>query len=418
MLLKNLATRKRLVRRVEISITLLLAAIAYAQPHAKSEVVLTKKEQRESIKAIADEIERKGVKDIIRKFSGAVALIHTFSAAADEDGLVYNSAIKKRLKKHHYKHGVISGVMLSKDGVVVTTREGAMNSDEIIVSIDSERKKATKDDKFIIGENDYKAKVIKLIPELNLAFLKITPRNNETFQYLKFGNDARLKNDKNRILKNGAVVIGKAKGENFATAINPANRSNNFETFASFVEKLSYIEEQGTPFLAAENVTTGACITPENTGGALIDLTGRLIGLALYRVDRSSFSSQMAIPVSVIKQGAKIAVPNLITVNNSAYLGIKVKDLDNIKIPKTVGKTIGISDDTPKTLGVAVDSVESKSIADNAGIQPEDILLKFNDKIIADAATYNNLENGSFGETAVRLKILRGNKLIEIEINR
>ena len=174
----------------------LLICLGFVSGIVYSQEILTKEQLSKSINYISKEQINNGLNDIVKKHSDAVVLIHTISNLVEDDGLIYNSAIKKRLKKHHYKHGIISGVLLSKDGIVCTTSDGIMNSDKIIVSIKGELKPISKDSVITLGENDYEAKVIKIIPDLNLAFLKITPKKGCEFDYLKLGNDTSLINNK------------------------------------------------------------------------------------------------------------------------------------------------------------------------------------------------------------------------------
>lgn len=379
--------------------------------------ITDKKELNKKIENLStlNEIDR--MKKLIQTHSKAVVLIHTLSSSAKDDGLIYNTALKKRLKKHHYYHGVTSGVILSKGGIVCATYDGTMNSDEIIVSIDSELREITANTKILLTKNDYKAKVIKAIPELNLIFLKINPKKNESFDFLKLGNDSILINMNNNFIHNGAVVIGKAKGDRFVTISRPANSTNNFDIFSSGVEKLSYQKIDGSPLLIIENAISSDGVLPENNGGAIISLDGKLIGLAIINKDDFSKSSSLGIPVSVIKQAAKIAVPILLDLGANSQFGIKAKDCEDLKLSKTDRKVMGI-DDKKEPFGIIVKSVALGSLADNTGIQAGDIILKFNNDIVKKYKTFQNLEKNSIGMQTIILKILRNGTAFDMEINR
>ncbi len=379
-----------------------------------SQEILTRDQLSKTLNDISKEQINNGLNDVVKKYSDAVVLIHTISNLAEDDGLIYNSAIKKRLKKHHYKHGVISGVLLSKDGIVCTTSNGIMNSDKIIVSIKSEMKPVSKDSMITLGENDYKAKIIKIIPDLNLAFLKITPKKGYEFDYLKLGNDTSLINNK-CILLNGSVIVGKAKGESFVSQSFPANSKNNFSMTARGVERISYKKVSGTPVLLIENVITNSAVFPENEGGAVIDKEGKLLGIAFLNDKDFSVTSSMAIPVSTIKQAIKIAIPYMLSSSNESYIGI-TPIMSDFVFPENLKKTLNIISDTNSV--VMVESVDLDSSANKAGIEARDIILKFNDDFVKDIETYRNLEKASWGEQTVSLKILRDNKLFDIEISR
>lgn len=386
----------------------LISNVVYSQKN------MTRDQLSKTIHDISKEQINNGLNDIVKKYSDAVVLIHTISNLAEDDGFIYNSSIKKRLKKHHYKHGVISGVLLSEDGIVCTTNTGVMNSDKIVVSVKSELKPFSQDSKITLGENDYKAKIIKIIPDLNLAFLKITPVKGHKFDYLKLGNDTNLVNNNNIIL-NGSVVIGKAKGENFVTLSHPANLRNNFSVIANGIEKLSYKKINGTPVLLLDNTITNTSVFPENEGGPIVDKEGKLLGIAFVNNKDFSIASSMAIPVSVIKQAIKIAVPHMVHSLNDAYIGITTT-VSEFQFPESLKKTLNLFSDVSSV--VKVESVDLDSAANKAGIRAKDIILKFNDDFVKDVETYKNLEKASWGEQTIVLKILRDGKLIDVEINR
>ncbi len=379
-----------------------------------SQEIMTKDQLSKAVSNISKEQINNELNDIVKKYSDAVVLIHMISNFAEDDGLIYNSAIKKRLKKHHYKHGVISGVLLSKDGIVCTTSNGVMNSDKIIVSIKSELNRLSKDSKIILGENDYEAKIVKIIPDLNLAFLKITPKKGCEFNYLKLGNDTSLIN-KNGILLNSSVIIGKAKGENFVTQSLPANSKNNFSIIAKGIEKLSYKKVSGTSILLIENTITNSAVSPENEGGAVIDRDGKLLGIAFVNNKNFSITSSMAIPVSKIKQAIKIAIPYMLSSSNDSYIGIN-PIMTDFTLPENLKRTLNMISDINSV--VKVDAIELDSPANRAGVKSQDIILKFNDDFVKDIETYKNLEKSSWGEQTVSLKILRDNKLFDVEISR
>jgi S1-C subfamily serine protease len=367
---------------------------------------------RRDVREFVHEIEKNGIRQLIENVASGVVLITTISNSAEDDGRFYNSAVKNREKKHHYKYGVTSGVLISEDGVVVTTCKGIMNSDKIIVSLDSEKKNWKNDGKIHIGNDDYKAEIIKSIPELNLAFLKISPKSGVKLTHIKLGNDASLING-HKILKNEAAVIGKAKGENYVTFVKPANSSYKFGIAANGIEEMTYKKIKGKAVLLMRNHITGGIIAEYN-GGAVIGSDGKLLGLVSYDVSGDfQCTEQNAIPVSIVKRGCRIAVPGLITPHME--LGIDVVDLEEPISPSLMKVVVGA--ERLECIGVSVKSVELKSIADEAGIQAGDKILKLDSDVVQDAETFHNLINATIGKQNICLTILRGNKLIDLEIS-
>ncbi|MDR0695591.1 MAG: S1C family serine protease [Holosporales bacterium] len=379
--------------------------------------VITERQLKKATAEIAEEAEKNEARFLVKSNAGSVALIYTISKSAEDNGMIYNSAVKRRLKKHHCKYCVTSGVILSQDGIICTTYNGIMNADDIIVSVNSETRKYVRDHQITIGQNEYRAKVVKLFPKINLAFLRITPRGDEKFQFMPLGNDAALINGQDRVLKNGSIVIGKAKGENFVTPARPANSRNNFDIYAALVEKLTYKKVDGKPILLMENSVISSGVVPENEGGAVIDLNGKLVGIAVIsESDIVNAATTTAIPVSVVRHAARKVAPDTFARQDGEKLGLTVVDSNDIKIPKSVIKILRISGKY-KTFGAKIDSIIPESVADSAGLQPGDIILKFNDDIIKDSKTYKNAEDHTLDKQSFTLKILRNDKLLDMEIN-
>ena len=146
-------------------------------------------------------------------------------------------------------------------------------------------------------------------------------------------------------------------------------------------------------------------------------MDGKLIGISNISIDSFSNIRQTAIPVSIVKKGLGIAAPGILKVANDVPLGLEIEEVKNLKIPAALRKALKVPAKMKK-MGVIVKSVEMKSIADNAGIQAGDVVLKFNSDFIENERTFKNLEKSSSGDALVSLKILRKNNLIDIEIYR
>jgi S1-C subfamily serine protease len=380
--------------------------------------VITQKKLDEIIASFAATIEEREIDSVIRQNSCAVVLIHTFNSMADEDHLIHNSSIEQRSDGHLYNHGVISGVIISEDGVVCTTADGIMNSDRIIVSVDSELRSEAEDDDLVLTEDDYVADVIRIIPELNLAFLKITPRNRKKFRFIELGNDGDLVNNDDLVMINSVVVIGKCRGQKFVTESCPCNSKNNFGLSANIVERLVYKKINGKPILLLQNNVCGTCVVPENDGGAIIDAkTGKILGIAFVNYDDFLIQKSAGIPVSVVKQGVKIAVPFILDNETITHIGVEVEDAKDKDVGAKLLDAIDVSK-KPDKLGVKVTGVELDSAAEKSGVIAGDIILKFNKEIVSDTETFDNLEKHSIGMQTVTLTILRGDTIISLDINR
>ena len=397
-------------------IAILIVAFRYDVSHCSQQIV-TKAELKQKRIDQIDEFEKNGIRKVIRDCSDTVVLIYAISNEADNDNLIYNSSATPRLKKHHYKVGVTSGVILSQDGIVCTTNTGIMNADKFIVSINSEFRPNANDSTIVLCENDYKAELIKTFPALNLAFLRINLRDKQALHYAQLGNDTSLINGKDRILLNNSVVIGKAKGENFVNSINPANSQNNFSKFVAGIEQLRYKTANGKVTLNVQNPITNPAIIAETGGGAIFNMNGKLIGIADPISDNLGNITQNAIPVSVIKKALNIALPGMLKISNSHSLGIEGTDAKELKISKSIKKILKISP-TIEMLGVRVKSVILNSLADESGIQPGDVILTYNGEPVTSPEVLTTLEKLSLVGQTITVKILRRNTLMDVEIYR
>ncbi|MDR1365337.1 MAG: serine protease, partial [Holosporales bacterium] len=156
---------------------------------AASNSETVKKPQSRTAAQLREKAERYNPEELVSRNAKKVALITIFKNGA-EDGanLVYNAA----LAPANAQVSVTSGVIVSDGGLIVTNADNIDEGDRIFVTIESERKTPSNDHRFEVGSNDYAATIVAIIPEVNVAVLKIQPRNNEKFEAVKFGNDAAL----------------------------------------------------------------------------------------------------------------------------------------------------------------------------------------------------------------------------------
>ncbi len=367
------------------------------------------KDIADNIKSYTKKISKKSTKEIIKKAMRSVVLIHTFSEGAQKNNdshLIHNSEINPRDKELKYYHGITNGTIIDKSGYIVSTYNSLQNSSEIIVSIDSEFDDNTHDiNTLLIDKNNYKARIIKNIPELNISILKIDPRNNdENFPYINIGNISDLENSDNKMVYKNCFALGKCLGEHFVTLNKTSNTSNKFDVIVSPIETVLYKKIEGIKYLELKNKVLGSCVYPENSAGPIIDEYGNMIGISDYQASsKTFFTEELAIPVNIIKKAINIAVPNLIPSNSGVDIGIF--EVENIE---------GVSDNIKK--GIRIISIKHDSIAENSGLKVDDIIVRFNKENVTNKNVFKNLLDQSIGENSFTLTIIRNNKIIEIEI--
>ena len=244
------------------------------------------------------------------------------------------------------------------------------------------------------AENDLAVLAIPLesIPEEVMSFIKI----------------ATLGNSDNLRVGEGTVAIGNALGygQSVTTGVVSAlNREVN-------VDNISY-----------HAIQTSAAINQGNSGGALLNMNGEVIGINSAKTSSSGYSGTVvegmgyAIPISdamdiineLMNQETVIVKrrTEIVDADERGYLGISVVDTSSSYA------TLGIP------LGVSVKSVEEESAAEQAGIQKYDIITKFDGISVSSKAELQNLlQYYRAGETVkITLEYAEGrNQYVENEV--
>ncbi|MFT4155977.1 trypsin-like peptidase domain-containing protein [Parafilimonas sp.] len=216
-----------------------------------------------------------------------------------------------------------SGVIMSKDGYIITNNHVVDGASEINVTL-SNRK-------------SYKATVVGTDPNTDIAVIKIDADN---LPYMMLGNSDDVKLGQ-WVMAVGyplnldvTVTAGIVSAKARSIGINQSDRA-----IESFIQ-------------------TDAAVNPGNSGGALINTSGELIGInsAIASPTGSYAGYSYAIPVNIVKK----AVNDLIKFGavQRAYVGIQMGDKDGP--------------------GVYVNSVADGGSAQAAGIKPGDFITKVN----------------------------------------
>lgn len=245
------------------------------------------------------------------------------------------------------------------------------------------------------AENDLAVLAIPLesIPEGVLSFVKV----------------ATLGDSNNLRVGEGTIAIGNALGygQSVTTGVVSAlNREVN-------IENISY-----------HAIQTSAAINEGNSGGALLNMNGEVIGINSAKTSSSGYSNTIvegmgyAIPISdaidvineLMSRETVIVEKRteLVDASERGYLGITAVDISS-----SYAKTYGVPE------GVSVQSVEDGSPADQAGIQKYDIITKFDGNSISSmSALQSLLQYYRAGETVkVTFEYAQGrNQYIENEV--
>ena len=232
-------------------------------------------------------------------------------------------------------HGLGSGFIVSPDGIILTNAHVVADADEVIVKLNDKR--------------EFKAKVRGIDKLSDVAVLKIEANNLPT---VKIGDPERAR------VGEWVIAIGSPFGfENTVTAgiISAKSRSLPDEGYVPFLQ-------------------TDVAVNPGNSGGPLIDVNGEVIGINSQIYSRSGGYQGLsfAIPIDVAMKVEKQLLDHGKV--NRGRLGVMIQEID-----QQMADSFGLD----KPVGALVSSVDKNSPAAKAGIEPGDVILKFNGKEIS-----------------------------------
>ena len=267
------------------------------------------------------------------------------------------------------REGLGSGVIVSDNGYILTNHHVIESVDQIEVALADARKVT--------------ARVVGTDPDTDLAVLKIELPKLPAITFAK-AEQVRV----------GDVVLaignpfGVGQTVTFGIVSGLGRSQLGITTFESFIQ-------------------TDATIHPGNSGGALIDVNGNLIGIntAIYSRTGASMGIGYAIPVSIARQVMEQIIRDGSVTRG--WIGVGVQD---------VTKELAESFKLPATKGVLITQVVRGSPADKAGVKLGDILVAINERQVGDSATMLNLIAGLKPGDNAKVKVLREQSNAELEV--
>ena len=226
-----------------------------------------------------------------------------------------------------------SGVIISDDGYIVTNRHVINNAEEVEVVLNDKR--------------TYNAKILGEDTNSDLALLKI---NENKLSYLNFDNSNKLR------VGEWVLAVG-----------NPYNLNSTVTAgiISAKARKINILNDGGIESF----IQTDAAINSGNSGGALVNTNGNLIGInTAIQSKTGSFSGYgFAIPSNMVKK----IINDLKEFGEvrRAYIGIHITDIDN-----QIKDQLNLDSHN----GILISKVLDNSAAQKAGLEDFDIILKIN----------------------------------------
>jgi len=261
-----------------------------------------------------------------------------------------------------------SGFVMSQDGYILTNAHVVDGADEVTVRLTDKR--------------EFKAKIIGADKRTDVALLKIEASG---LPAVKMADPAQLR------VGEWVVAIGSPFGfDNSVTAgiVSAKGRSLPQENYVPFIQ-------------------TDVAINPGNSGGPLFNMRGEVVGINSQIYSRSGgyMGVSFAIPIDVAMD-----IQNQLRVSGKVSrgrLGVVIQE-----VSKELAESLALS----KPMGAVVNAVEKGGPADKAGLEPGDVILKFDGKPINASADLPRMVGATKPGTRSTLQVWRKGATREIAV--
>lgn len=240
--------------------------------------------------------------------------------------------------------GFGSGVILSEDGYIITNNHVVEGAEFIDVILNDKR--------------TYEAKIIGRDPTTDLALIKI---EEKSLPYIDYGDSDKV--------KIGEWVLAVGNPFNLTSTVTAgivSAKARNIQILSN--------KDGGT---IESFIQTDAAVNRGNSGGALVDVNGKLIGINAAIASGSGYYTgySFAIPINIVKK----VVSDLMMYGElqRAYIGISMREINSDLVKE---KNLNSLD------GIYVENVIKNGAAATAGIKSGDVILKVENESINSSA--------------------------------
>ena len=266
--------------------------------------------------------------------------------------------------------GLGSGFIISDDGIIVTNNHVIEGADEITV--------------ILYDETEFSAELLGRDPKADIAVLKINSDNKE-LRSVNWGDSDAMR------VGDWTIAIG-----------NPLGLGGTVT--AGILSAISR-DIGGGPYV--KFLQTDASINRGNSGGPLFNIKGEVIGInsAIVSQTGGSIGLGFAIP----SNSAKKIVQQLKEFGKTkrGWLGVQIQP-----VTKDFAESLGL----PDQKGAFISNVNPEGPSKDAGLEPGDVILKFNDQEIIKMPDLPRLVAESDVGSTAYLEVWRKNKKIYLEV--
>ncbi|MEP1487304.1 MAG: trypsin-like peptidase domain-containing protein [Algibacter sp.] len=288
------------------------------------------------------------------------AVVHVKNVTLSSGQMSFEDLFSGRRPQQRAQMGTGSGVIITPDGYIITNNHVIDNSEELSVTLNNNK--------------TYKAKVIGTDPKTDIALLKI--ETDKELPAIAFGDSDDVK------IGEWVLAVG-----------NPFNLTSTVTAGIISAKARNLSGSNTQSFLQ-----TDAAVNPGNSGGALVNTNGELVGIntAISSQTGSYVGYSFAVPSNI----AKKVIEDIMEYGNvqNGILGIQGGTLNS-----SAAEQIGVED----TQGFYIDSVVEGSGAEKAGLVKGDIIKEI-----------DNVKISKFSDLSGHLGAKRPGDLVNIMYSR
>lgn len=316
------------------------------------------------------EIAEKANPTVVTVFTERTVRVQQRDPFADFFGPGFFGAPSQPREREFQQSGQGSGVIVSRDGYIVTNNHVIQNADSIRIRTNENR---------VIS-----AKLIGADPNTDIAIIKVEGE----FPAMSLGDSDKLR------VGEWILAIGSPMSENLANTVTMGIVSAKGRSNVGLVEMEDFIQ-------------TDAAINPGNSGGALLNLDGELVGINTAIASRSGGFQGIgfAIPINMVRnimtsiiETGKVVRP---------WVGIYPQDID-----ATMSRALNLA----TTDGILVSQVVEEGPAKRAGVQEGDVILEVDGRKVTNASQFRAYVASQVPGKQIKLKINREGRNRDITI--
>ncbi|KGO89637.1 Do family serine endopeptidase [Flavobacterium suncheonense] len=256
--------------------------------------------------------------------------------------------------------GTGSGVIITEDGYIVTNNHVIQNATELEVTLNNNK--------------SYKAKLIGTDSKMDIALLKVDAE--EKLPYATFGNSDNMK------VGEWVLAVG-----------NPYNL-NSTVTAGIVSAKARNLSKDGIQSF----IQTDAAVNPGNSGGALVNTRGELVGInTMISSPTGSYAGySFAVPSNITRK----IIEDLMEYGNvqRGVLGVEGRELNS-----AASKEFGVK----QTQGFYVNAVSKNSGAEKAGLKQGDIIVRLDNQPVNSFTDLSSYINTKRPNDVIQVGIIR-----------